>query len=78
MLEDLGTVPENVRELVQKQEDSEKLKAWLKLVAKSRTINEFEELIKYIELTNIQDYESGCLFRMILIQYTMFLIQYTK
>lgn len=48
MLEDLGTVPENVRELVQKQEDSEKLKAWLKLVAKSRTINEFEELIKNI------------------------------
>lgn len=45
LLEDLGTVPEKLREMLENQEDIEKLKVWHKLAAKSRTIEEFEDNI---------------------------------
>ena len=43
LLENLGTVPKSVREEIEKQKDMEKLSKWLKLAAKSQTLEEFEE-----------------------------------
>lgn len=43
LLEDLGTVPENVREMLEKQDDMEKLSKWHKLAARSSSLKEFEE-----------------------------------
>lgn len=43
LLEDLGTVPKNVREMVEKQEDIEKLRNWHKLAAKCESIEGFEK-----------------------------------
>lgn len=45
LLEELGEVPVNVREMIEKQEDVEKLRVWHKLAAKSSTVKEFEDLI---------------------------------
>ena len=45
LLEDLGTIPESVKETIENQEDIDKLKVWHKLAAKSRTIEEFEDNI---------------------------------
>ena len=43
LLNDLGTVPENVKDMLEKQGDVDKLNKWLKLAAKSTTIEEFEK-----------------------------------
>ena len=42
-LRDLGDVPHNIFKLVDEEEDIEKLKIWLKLAARSKSISEFEE-----------------------------------
>ena len=43
LLEEFGEVPEPVREMIEKQNDKEKLSKWLKLAAQSQTMEEFEE-----------------------------------
>ena len=42
LLEDLGEIPQELRETVLEQQDREILKAWLKLAARVETIGEFE------------------------------------
>ena len=42
LLEDLGEIPQELRETVLEQQDQEILKAWLKLAARVETIGEFE------------------------------------
>ena len=46
LLEELGTVPENVREMIEKQNDVEKLSEWHKLAAKSESLNLFIHSVK--------------------------------
>lgn len=41
LLEDLGTVPEKVKEMLEKQGDIETLSKWLKLAAKSESLDMF-------------------------------------
>lgn len=43
LLEELGNVPEDLRETIQKETDLEKLKAWHKISAKAESMEEFRE-----------------------------------
>ena len=43
LLEDLGEIPKELQEKIEGQEDLGKLKALLKIVAKSASIDSFEE-----------------------------------
>ena len=40
-LQDMGNIPEDIRTLVQKEVDLEKLKKWVKISAKSQSIEDF-------------------------------------
>lgn len=42
-LAELGTVPENLREKIQQEEDADRLTVWLRLAAKVDTIEQFME-----------------------------------
>ncbi len=46
LLEDLGEIPEGLKETVFKQKDFSILKRWLKLAAKSNSLEEFQSGIK--------------------------------
>ena len=41
LLEDLGDIPKELREKIEKQEDMITIKAWLKLAAKAESIEQF-------------------------------------
>jgi len=41
LLEELGTIPENMREVISKEMDLEKIKSWHKLAARVNSIDEF-------------------------------------
>lgn len=43
LLEDLGTVPETLREKITSQTDDDILRKWLKLAARAESIEAFEE-----------------------------------
>ena len=47
-LSDLGFIPEDLKNEIFAEQDLEKLKKWLKLAARSRSIEEFRE--KYREI----------------------------
>ena len=45
LLDEKGTVSENLRERIEKEEDIELLKKWLKLAARVSLVEEFEKLV---------------------------------
>jgi hypothetical protein len=45
LLDDIGTISEDIKTLVQKEEDFEKLKKWLKVAARAQSIEEFKSKI---------------------------------
>lgn len=46
LLQDLGEVPEDVKECIEKEKQTEVLNRWLKLAAKSESIDEFRKETK--------------------------------
>ena len=46
LLEDLGSVPADIRQLVMEQRDLETLTLWLKLASKAKSIEEFQKNIE--------------------------------
>ena len=46
LLEEVGTVSEEVKKLVEKEADIERLKKWLKLAARVNSISEFMDKAK--------------------------------
>ena len=45
LLEDMGSVPAGIRQMVMEQRELETLNLWLKLAAKAKSIEEFEKQI---------------------------------
>ena len=47
VLEDLGDVSDELRALILQQSDEEILRKWLRIAARSETVEEFEATIKF-------------------------------
>jgi DNA-binding ferritin-like protein len=45
LLDDIGTISEDIKALVQKEEDLDKLKKWLKLAARAQSIEDFKNKV---------------------------------
>jgi hypothetical protein len=51
-LKELGNVPQNLIECINKQENMDILKYWNKIAVIAESLDEFEEKIKYVQFCN--------------------------